>query len=237
MDIKQAAHGTRAAQPTAGSAPLVRRRLLVAGASGAAISLLPWLSNRARAQAKTVPPKAGGDTTTTTTTPATTTTAPPKRPTAGDITLLAFAQTIELAIRDLYDVALSAKSFENANAKAITAIREGHEAYAQSISGIIGSHAPGVRSDKLFDALHSNFTGSSTAVAHAAAALENVAVATHTDILAKLVGIDAAGLIASILVVEARHATVLKTLAGTTNLPDRLASDGAALSPSDYPVK
>ncbi len=238
MDIKQAAPGTRAARPTAESAPVIRRRLFAAGASGVAVSLLPWLGNRASAAPKTVPPNSGGDTTTTATTvPAPTTTAPPKRPTAADTTLLQFAQTIELAIRDLYDVALGAKSFEGATAKAITAIREAHEAYAQSISGIIGGKAPGTRSDKLFSALRSDFTGNAASVARAAANLENIAVATHTDILGALVGIDAAALIASIIVVESRHATVLNTLAGATKLSDQLASDGAALSPSDYPVK
>jgi hypothetical protein len=237
VDIKQAAHSTSAAQPAADSAPLVRRRLLAAGASGAAISLLPWLSTRAGAQAKTVPPNSSGDTTTTSTLPPTTTTAPPKRPTAGDIALLAFAQTVELTIRDLYDVALVAKSFEGVTAETITTIREAHEAYAQSISGIIGGSAPGQRSDKLYIALRNGFTGDATSVARAAADLENVAVVTHTETLGSLIGIDAAGLIASMLVVEARHATVLHTLAGATTLADQLVSKATALSPSDYPVK
>ena len=60
---------------------------------------------------------------------------------------------------------------------------------------------------------------------------------THLDILDQLVGIDAAALIASILVVEARHATVLHTFAGASSLAQQLASQGTALSPSDYPVK
>ncbi len=237
MDIKQAAHSTSAAQPAADAAPVARRRIITAGVSGAALSLLPWLGDRASASSRTstAPPNSGGDTTTTA--PATTTTAPPKRPTAADIKLLAFAQSIELAIRDLYDVALSAKSFDGPIAKAVTAIREAHEAYAQSISGLIGGQASGARSDKLFSASRNDFTGDAKSVARAAADLENVAVATHIDILGSLIGIDAAGLIASMLVVEARHATVLNSIAGATSLSDQLASDGKALSPSDYPVK
>lgn len=245
MDIKQAALPTAAAHTTGDSAPMARRRILAAGVSGAALSLLPWLSDRAGAQARTAPPTSGGETliapapTTTAPTapPAPTTTAAPKRPTTADIELLAVAQTIELAIRDLYDVALAAKSFEGATAEAVTAIREAHEAYAQSISGLIGSDAPGLRSDKLYNAERGNFSGSAAAVAQAAAHLENVAAATHLDILGSLVGIDATGLISSILVVEARHATVLNTIAGASTLSNQLASDGDALSPADYPVK
>ena len=234
MDIKQAALPTAAAHTAGDSAPLARRRILAAGASGAALSLLPWLSDRAGAQARTAPPTSGGETVIA---PAPTTTPAPKRPTAADIELLAVAQTIELAIRDLYDAALAANSFEGATAEAVTAIREAHEAYAQSISGLIGADAPGIRSDKLYNAQRSNFSGSATAVAQAAADLENVACATHLDILGSLIGVDATGLIASILVVEARHATVLNIIAGASTLSNQLASDGVALSPADYPVK
>ena len=130
MDIKQAALPKAAAHTAGESAPMARRRVLAAGVSGAALSLLPWLSDRAGAQARTAPPTSGGETVIA---PTPTTTAPPpppppKRPTAPDIELLAVAQTIELAIRDLYDVALAAKSFEGETAEAITAIREAHEA-------------------------------------------------------------------------------------------------------------
>ena len=235
MDIKQAALPTAAAHTAGESAPMARRRILAAGVSGAALSMLPWLSDRAGAQARTAPPTSGSETVTT---PApTTTAAAPKRPTTADIELLAVAQSIELAIRDLYDATLAANSFEGSTAEAITAIREAHEAYAQSISGLIGSDAPGIRSDKLYNAQRSNFSGSAAAVAQSAADLENVAVATHIDILGSLIGVDATGLIASILVVEARHATVLNTIAGASTLSNQLASDGVALSPADYPVK
>ncbi len=234
MDIKQAALPTAAAHTAGDSAPMARRRILAAGASGAALSLLPWLSDRAGAQARTAPPTSGGETVIA---PAPTTAPAPKRPTAADIELLAVAQTIELAIRDLYDAALAANSFEGATAEAVTAIREAHEAYAQSISGLIGADAPGIRSDKLYNAQRSNFSGSAAAVAQAAADLENVACATHIDILGSLIGVDATGLIASILVVEARHATVLNIIAGASTLSNQLASDGVALSPADYPVK
>lgn len=248
MDIKQAAHSTADLQPADHAAPLLGRRLLGAGLSGAAISLLPWLSGRASA---TVPPTEAGTAAspelvtaestpeTTTTVPAPTTTAPPKRPTDADIELLAVAQTLELAARDLYDVALagSAAWADAPKATAVTIIREAHEAYAQSISGIIGGDAPNETNTKLFSELKDDFAGDLASVAQAGASLENVLVATHIDILNTLLGIDAAALLASILVVEARHATVLNTFAGATDLADQLASDGIALSINDYAAK
>ena len=64
---------------------------------GAAVSLLPLLSGRASATTTT-------SSTSDTTAATTTTTAPPKRPTDDDVALLGFAQTVELAARELYDV-------------------------------------------------------------------------------------------------------------------------------------
>lgn len=241
MDIKQAAHSTSAAQPESSSgaeaASLLRRGLIAAGLSGVAISALPWLGSRAGAQARTVPPATTTPAATTTTTPAPTTTAPPLRPTAKDIPLLAFVQSVELSIRDLYDVALQATVFDEATTPTIATIRDAHAAYAQSLSGLIGRNASGVRLDKLFDASKSAFSGDAATVARNAANLENVAVATHVDIVSQLMGVNAAALLSSVLVIEARHATVLHTIAGATSIDDQLASDGTALSASDYPVK
>lgn len=246
MDIKQAAHSTPAAQPElstgAESAPLLRRGLMAAGLSGVAISLLPWLGTRAGAQARTVPPTGGDASTTTaaattTTTPAPTTTAPPLRPTAADIALIGFAQSVELSIRDLYNVALQASVFDETTTPTIATIRDAHAAYANSLSGLIGRNAPGVRLDKLFDASKSDFTGDAATVARNAAELENVAIGTHVDIIGQLIGVNAAALLASVLVIEARHATVLHTIAGDTSIDAQLAGDATALSPSDYPVK
>ena len=72
---------------------VARRRLLGAGIGGAALSLLPFLSGRASATA--------------TTDGTTTTTAPPRRPTADDVTLLAFAQQVEASAVSLYQTAIS----------------------------------------------------------------------------------------------------------------------------------
>jgi hypothetical protein len=213
---------TEPAQPDSA----LRRRLLGIGLGGAAVSLLPFLVGRAGA---TTPSTAPADTAAATTT----TTSPPKRPTDKDVTLLGFAQTIELAARNLYDVALATKDFD-ANERAVLAtIRESHEAYATSLSAELGRQAP-QEVNPIFDDLRSSFSGDKSSVLDAAYSLESTAVATHIEILAELQGTDDASLLASILIVEARHGTVLAYLNGKTDLPTLLVDKEAdALAPAE----
>jgi hypothetical protein len=213
---------TEPAQPDSA----LRRRLLGIGLGGAAVSLLPFLVGRAGA---TTPSSAPADTAAATTT----TTSPPKRPTDKDVTLLGFAQTIELAARNLYDVALATKDFD-ANERAVLAtIRESHEAYATSLSAELGRQAP-QEVNPIFDDLRSSFSGDKSSVLDAAYSLESTAVATHIEILAELQGTDDASLLASILIVEARHGTVLAYLNGKTDLPTLLVDKEAdALAPAE----
>jgi hypothetical protein len=71
-------------------------------------------------------------------------------------------------------------------------------------------------------------------VLNAAYAFESTAVATHTDVLGKLQGTDGASLIASIIIVEARHGTVLAYLNGSTDLDQLLVDTEAdALTPAE----
>ena len=64
--------------------------------------------------------------------------------------------------------------------------------------------------------------------------LESTAVATHTEILGELQGTDGAGLIASILIVEAAHGTVLADMMGSTDLDVLLVNTEAdALAPAE----
>ncbi len=213
---------TEPAQPDSA----LRRRLLGIGLGGAAVSLLPFLVGRASA---TTPSSAPADTAAATTT----TTPPPKRPTDKDVTLLGFAQTIELAARNLYDVALATKDFD-ANERAVLAtIRESHEAYATSLSAELGRQAP-QEVNPIFDDLRSSFSGDKSSVLDAAYGLESTAVATHIEILAEVQGTDGASLLASILIVEARHGTVLAYLNGKTDLPTLLVDKEAdALAPAE----
>lgn len=307
MDINEAAQ-TGAAEPgdTETTGSVARRRLLVAGAAGSALSLLPFLVGRAGASSSpTATSSVGGSANTftsatsgsnngptgnstadqpstgsksgsqgggysgtadSTNSPsavttkdstggsvpagtgatsgstvdsaaATTTTAPPRRPTDDDLVLLQFAQMLELTVRDLYRLALDLKAFDEATSAVVKAIGEAHGAYAQSISGLIGRTAPNSPITPLYSKLKASFTGDSQSVAASARQLENDVVATHTEIIGKLAGVDGSALIASMVVIEARHATVLARIAGIVGLDDQLATDGKPYSPSDYPAK
>jgi hypothetical protein len=215
-------------EPAAADSAL-RRRLLGIGLGGAAVSMLPFLVGRANATT----PTTGPSDTTATTTGASTTTAPPKQPTDDDVALLGFSQSVELAARDLYDVALGTKDFDDNTRAVIATIRESHDAYAASLSAILGRQAPQTV-DSVFDTVRSSFGGDMKSVLDAAYAFESTAVATHTDVLGKLQGTDGASLIASIIIVEARHGTVLAYLNGSTDLDQLLVDTEAdALTPAE----
>jgi hypothetical protein len=149
--------------------------------------------------------------------------APPKKPcTTGDVALLGEAQQLELTAVALYDVAIGVGGWSDTEAAAMVFMREAHEAYAQALSGLLGRAAPGVASEKLFEALRANFTGSPADMLESAAMLESSAVATHAEVLDGLEGIDGAKLVASIFINEARFSTVLADLAGKTDTSDLL---------------
>jgi hypothetical protein len=193
-----------------------RRSVLGAGLGGAALSLLPLLFGRGSAGAA-----------------APATTAPPLRPTADDVTLLGFAQGVEMAARALYDTALANTSIAGIDRDVILTIRESHDAYVQGLSGLLGRAAPLRVNADAVAAFEAAFSGGLADVLAAAYALESTAVATHRDILGQLQGADGANLIASILIIEARHGTVLAAMGGKTSLDDLLVSEeAAALAPA-----
>lgn len=196
-----------------------RRRLIGAGVAGVVGSLLPVLAGRAGA---TTPPDQ-----------ATTTTAPPRQPLDGDRRLLGVAQRLELAAVALYDEALRGRQLDGEPRGVIAGIREAHEAYAQSLSAILGKAAPDIAEQAIVDELGGAFAGPVGAMLEAAAALENALVATHTELVGTLEGTDGTSLVASILVVEARHATVLADMAGVTDLDQLLVNEAAPIAPAE----
>lgn len=205
----------------AGHAPDARlpRRLVGAGLLGLAGSLLPTLGSRVGASA---PPDGA----------ATTTTAPPQRPTTDDEALLGFAQSVELAAVALYDQAIAAGGLSDEVATVVGRVRESHQAYAQALSALLGRAAPGTALEAVVSELSEGFSsGSDAGLAAAAMGLENTAVATHGELVGQLLGTDGAALIASILIVEAHHATALADIAGETELDSLLLSDAEALAP------
>jgi hypothetical protein len=199
-----------------------RRRLLGAGLTGAALSLLPVAARRAGAQsdgATTTTTAAAGATTSTA--PATTTTAPPKRPTDSDITALAFAQTIELAAFRLYQAALAAGGLDDVENRVFVTVSEAHRAFSNSLSAFLGRAASGEAHPGLLAKYTGRFSSPSTRFA-AAIEVESAFVATYHDVIGTLRGTDGATLLAGISVAEARHGTVLADASGATDLPTLL---------------
>jgi Ferritin-like domain len=188
----------------------------------------------------TSPPSASEPAESTPTSDAATTTTAPLRPTSDDIELLGFAQSFELTARDLYQAALDGGLADGDLSGVFRALRDNHEEYANRLSGILGVDAPQRRDDALFDELAAGFEGGdAAAVAAAALDMEATAVATHNDLLGRLQGIDGIAAVASFVVVEARHGTVLADVAGDgDDLDALLTSDAGPLevpaSPSGW---
>lgn len=207
-----------------------RRRVLTAGVAGTALGLL-GVRTAAASQATTTT----STTSTTTassgapTTEATTTTLPPRQPTAADIPLLNFAESIELAARDLYGVAIAAGVKDDA----IAAMQSNHRGYADVIRGILGTNSNGRRNEELYSTYADRFNVADAAsLAAAAYELESTLVATHIALLGELIGTDPARRIAAILIVEGRHAAVLADIGGQGSDFTALFEDSArALTP------
>lgn len=211
--------GADVAAPT--HEPRSRRRLLGAGLVGLAGSLLPQLSGRVSA---TTPP------TDDTEPAATTTTAPPTRPNAADLQLLRFAEQFELGAVLVYDVALQSDQASD-QSTLLTTLREAHQAYAQVLSGFLGTDASREASPDVVAAFGEGFNGSLDDVLAAAYGLEATGLATHAELVGQLEGTEGSALIASILIAEARHTTVLADVAGA-DLEAQLISDADALEPT-----
>lgn len=204
-------------QPSTG----LRRRLIGAGLLGLAGSLVPRLASQAGA---TVPDDTAA---------ATTTTAPPKRPEAGDIELLAFAQSVELAATELYAMAIGSGSLSDDTLAIVTNVHQAHVSYGQSLNGLLGRNAPNAALSELTDSAADAFGGDEAAFLAAAFELEDTLVATHTQLIGQLLGTNGIELIASILIVEARHALVFADLAGETDLDALIFTTAEALEPGE----
>lgn len=165
----------------------------------------------------------------------TSTTAPPKQPTAADVNLLSFAIGLELAMIDLY--AKHAAGVKG-DAKAVAELfGANHRAAAQALAGLVGRKAPTTRNEAFYAEHAPKTTGDAKETAAYMAGLENAMVATHLNVLGSLRGVDGAGLVASIVPIEARQATVLVGQSGSTSLDDLMALDPeTAIDPEKFPA-
>ncbi len=152
---------------------------------------------------------------------------PPKQPTEADLVLLNQAQGAELAVRDLYDAAILVGGFSDLQTSVLALFRDHHTAYAQALNGLLSKLAVNKRNETVFSTYRDQVRSSSTAL-KTLQTLENILVATHTTIVGSLVGLDASNLLASIVIVEARHAAVYSS-APTMNVTGALDDSAESL--------
>jgi hypothetical protein len=155
--------------------------------------------------------------------------AAPTSPTDGDKELLRQAMQLELAAEALYREAIDAGLSDVAGELAAV-FAENHVTYATEIAGAAGFSAD-TRNEEVFEQLRSAFATSDTdAFAEAATSLENTAAATHSELLPEYESVNARKITASIIVVEARMATVLTDLGGlASSLDDIFEPEAEAL--------
>lgn len=127
-----------------------------------------------------------------------------------DTALAAFAISLELTARDLYDAAIAAGS----TGDTWSIMREQHESYATRIAGLSGVSA-NVRNEDVYAALEGAFSTADPVLA--ARDLENVAAATHVGLLNDIEALQFAEVVAAIAAMESRHSTVLGLVAGESD--------------------
>jgi superoxide dismutase len=151
-------------------------------------------------------------------------------PTSADKQLLDFALSAELSVHDLYITAINSGVLSADEKSMMEMFSEHHKSYAQSLNGLLGKAATNTRNEALYSTYAGQLT-SAQAMNRVLQSIENTMVATHTDILSSLQGMDGATLVASIITVEARHAAVFGTLP-TANLSSALNSAATSLAPN-----
>lgn len=149
------------------------------------------------------------------------------RPTDADRALLEQALSLELTARDLYRAQLDSSPSADL-VTLVEVIAANHGAYAESIAGFTGSSVKRLgRDEAVYEANLDAF--SSRDFAESAHRLEQTAVATHTSLLAEYESNQAILLTASIITVEARHATVLADVLGVDDLDVVFGNDQSAI--------
>lgn len=226
------------------------RRALLRGAGlaiGAAAVAVPAFARVAAAQEGTDTTVAGGTDTTaagggdTTAAPATTTTATlPRRPEPGDIDVLTFAQSLELAAVAAYGEIVDSGQLDDETTKVARLFQRHHQEHADAFAGMAGSAAPNEANAAYLDELSGSVEDAADqeALLRVALDIENRAAAFYIGALEDLVALEPAALVASIVPIDGRHAVVIAQAIGLDledQLPEVLTADEAP-TPADFPL-
>ena len=142
--------------------------------------------------------------------------AAPNAPTAEDSTTFEQALQIELAATLLYRDALAA-GLTDAAAEVAQVFSDNHQTYANQFAAITGISANTY--NEAFYAEYKDRFATSDAAEFALAAweLENNSAATYTELFTSLNAVQSQTVVASIVVMNARMATVLADIAGVSS--------------------
>lgn len=128
-----------------------------------------------------------------------------------DATLLAVAQALELAARDIYASALSRGSKTGDELALIELIYGHHVDYEQALNGVLSKKAVTTRDEVVFTKF-SAMLADTNKTWSTLLELENMAISTHIALIEKIESAKRAALLGSIVMVEARHAAMLASL-------------------------
>ena len=142
--------------------------------------------------------------------------AAPYSPTDPDKAVLEQALQLELAAKLLYRDAVEA-GLTDAALEVAQVFGDNHEAYADQFAAITGISADTYNED-FYDELKDSFATSDVAeFAQAAWELENNFAATYTELFTEFEALESQTVVASIVVINGRMATVLADLAGVSD--------------------
>jgi hypothetical protein len=145
--------------------------------------------------------------------------AAPYSPTAPDKAVLEQALQLELAAKLLYRDAVEA-GLTDAALEVAQVFGDNHEAYADRFAAITGISAD-TYNEAFYDEFKDEFSTSDAAqFAQAAWGLENNFAATYTELFNEFEAVESQTVVASIVVINARMATVLADLAGVSDQLD-----------------
>ena len=146
---------------------------------------------------------------------------------SSDIKLLAFAHTLELTTRDIYIVAVARKSLSDDERALLEQFHANHVAYEQSLNGLLSKNAVTKRDDAIYASFSAKLSEAQN-IWLALLEIENIMIASHTKAIETIESAKVAALVASMIMVEARHAAILASQA-TTNISTALDNNASAL--------
>ncbi len=168
--------------------------------------------------------------------------APPRRPTAADLGLLQFAESVEFAAVAAYDAAIATGLLSDGVAAVAQLFRNHHLDHADAHAGLLGTARVGSANAALLAEFAPLIGRARTeaALLEIALTLENAAEATYATALGAFEGTQAAEVAASIMPIEGRHAVVLAAALGLDvdeQIPVAIVSARAGLNPADYALE